>query len=143
MQIDKETLTMLVALAAVVGSIVSSVVGALAALVTTWLIRRSEERKHFREIVINISYKYWGRLASNIEKRPGGGQLYPLEDFILLMSKSADLIFDKKLTAKNIEASLEEIGAMNMKMREYRDKEYERLNAPASTALSSDRKPNR
>jgi len=45
MQIDKETLTMIVALAAVVGSIVSSVVGALAALVTTWLIRRSEERK--------------------------------------------------------------------------------------------------
>ncbi|MDQ3687517.1 MAG: hypothetical protein M3430_18230 [Acidobacteriota bacterium] len=66
MQIDKETLTMIVALAAVVGSIVSSVVGAIAALATTRLIRKSEERKHFREMIINTSYKYWERLASGL-----------------------------------------------------------------------------
>ncbi len=66
MQIDKETLTMIVALAAVVGSIVSSVVGAIAALATPRLIRKSEERKHFREMIINTSYKYWERLASGL-----------------------------------------------------------------------------
>ncbi len=48
------------------------------------------------------------------------------------MSKSSDLIFDKKLTAENIQAKLAEIGTMNMKMREYRDKEYEQLRAAAS-----------
>jgi hypothetical protein len=67
--------------------------------------------------------------VSNIERAPGGAHMYPLDDFIILMSKTADLILDKKLTADNIEAKLEEISALNMKMRAFRDKEYERLRA--------------
>jgi len=46
MQIDKETLTMI----AVVGSIVSSVVGAFAALVTTWLRCSAVKEKRFTGI---------------------------------------------------------------------------------------------
>jgi len=127
MQVDKETLTLIVALAAIVGTIVSSLVGAVSALVTTALIKRSEERRYFRELVVSTSYKYWERLAANIEKTPGGGYLYPLEDFIILMSKTADLVLDTKLSAENIEAKLTELGTLNMKMRAYRDKELEQL----------------
>jgi hypothetical protein len=133
MEINKDTLPLIIALAAVIGGIVSAVTGALSALAVTGLSKRSEERKHFRELVVNTAYKNWERLATNIERTPGGAYMYPLDDFIILMSKTADLVLDKKLTADNIESKLEEISALNMKIRAFRDRELEQLQADGSS----------
>ena len=132
MEFTKENLALIVALAAVVGSVVAAAASALSTLAVTWLTKRSEERKHFRELVVNVAYKNWEKLVSNVEKTPGGGYVYPVDDFILIMSKTADLILDKNLNSENIEAKLEEISAMNMKMRQHRDKQLELLKKAAS-----------
>jgi hypothetical protein len=119
MQIDKETLAMIVALAAIVGSIFS----ALSALLISWLTKRYEERRHLREIAINTAYKEWEYMANYLRSTREGGEQLPLSTYILFTAKIAEMALDKNLSSENIEARLAELHSMDMKIRAHHEKQ--------------------
>jgi hypothetical protein len=91
MQIDKETLAMIVALAAIVGSMV----GAMSALLIAWLNKRYEDRRHLREITINTAYKEWEYMANYLRSTRDGGEQLPLSSYILITAKIAEIALHK------------------------------------------------
>jgi hypothetical protein len=123
MQIDKETLAMIVALAAIVGSMVS----ALSALLISWLTKRYEDRKHIREIAINTAYKEWEYMANYLRSTREGGEQLPLSSYILFTAKIAELALDKNLNSENIEARLAELHSMDMRIRAHHEKQNKEL----------------
>lgn len=114
---------MIVALAAIVGSVVS----AMAAFLIASITKKYEDRKHLRELIINTAYKEWEYTANYLRSTPSGGHQLPLTDYIIVMSKYADMALDKNLTSENIESKLEEIGNIDMKIRAYREKQMKEL----------------
>jgi cysteinyl-tRNA synthetase len=123
MQIDKETLAMIVALAA----IVSSMVGALSALLIAWLTKKYEDRRHLREIAINTAYKEWEYMANYLRSTREGGEQLPLSSYVLFTAKIVEMALDKTLNSENIEARLAELHSMDMRIRAHHEKQSREL----------------
>lgn len=96
------------------GTLGGALIGSLSILTVTWLTKRSEERKHYRELIINTAvenYKEAGVLARTVlEKRPQLSQRhYPLDMFIIHMTHLADLVVDKKIQSSDVKELLSKV----------------------------------
>jgi hypothetical protein len=109
-----------------IGTLGGALIGALSTLGVTWLNKRSEERKHYRELIINLAvenYKEAGIMArAMLERRPDISQIqYPLDDFIIRMVQLGELIIDKKLNPTEIKDILAKMDALTDQVHEYYD----------------------
>lgn len=108
-----ENATLQVALIAV-SALIGSLLGSFSSLATTWINKKSEERKHYRELIINLAvenYKEERLMARTLlERRPEIDQQFtPLSIYVIYMSKLAELIIDKKIQPGAVKESLIEI----------------------------------
>jgi hypothetical protein len=96
-------------------------------LLVTWITKRSEERKHYKELVINAAIENWKQACEFAKASSSPELINPLDDFIIHMIKFSELIVDEKLDASNIEKKLAEINELTTKVNEYRHQQDRRL----------------
>src|SRR5437870_2919651 len=107
---------MLVLIAGIVGAFI----GAGSSIVTTLIAKRFEERRHYRELVIQTAIEHWKQFVA---LTPPGETIEPLEDFILHMMKVYDLILSKKLSQTQTQERLNEITAQSLELYEFRTRQ--------------------
>jgi hypothetical protein len=123
-----ENITSVAAIAGAVGAFVAAIVISFSNVVATLINKKAEERKHYRELIINAAienYKEERSMAKMLmEKRPEINQIfYPMDDFIIQMSMLADFIIDKKLKPEELKEALIEMDKIRKMVQEYRNKE--------------------
>lgn len=93
---------------AVFGTLGGALIGGLFSFITAFFSKRSEERQHFRELVVNTAASHWRNVAeiSSSQRMP------PLTDYIVHTVKMCDLALSNKLTAENVKEKLEEISTL-------------------------------
>jgi hypothetical protein len=96
---------LIAALCTAIGTIVGVIIANSIQARTNRLNRESEERKHYREIVVKAAIENW---KQTIEALKGtGGHVLPLECFMASVSKAADVIFDPTTDETNLAERLE------------------------------------
>lgn len=102
----------------VFGTLAGTLIGALATLAVTWLTKRSEERKHYREIIVNTAVQYHNAIFE--ARKVTGGTVLSLDYYIIHMTKLAELLNKKNITPEDIDRIYNE-------SEELQDKMYERV----------------
>lgn len=117
MNISSEELTL-------IGTLSGVIIGSLATIIITWINKRSEERRHKREIIIRAATESWKQSVELVEKR--GGKVESLDIFIIHLIKLSEvLLTNKNLTSENIISLLKEIDKVTDLASDYRKQEYE------------------
>jgi lipase chaperone LimK len=94
---------------AVVASLGGAVVGALPGLVSSFLTKRSDERKQFKELVVKAAIESWKTHAAHAGTRA----MLPLEHYIIYTAKMCEFaLADKKVTAESMRTHLQEVSAL-------------------------------
>lgn len=93
---------------AVIGTLGGAFIAGFFATIVSFINKRSEERRHFRELVVKTASDHWAHVASisTATKMP------PLSTYIINTVQICDLALNKKLTAKNIKPKLEEMSSL-------------------------------
>ncbi len=93
---------------AVLGTLGGAFIGGLFTAIAAFINKQSEEKRHFRELVVKVAAEHWQRVSeiSTARKMP------PLTDYIVHTVKMCDLALNHNLTAENIKPKLEEISAL-------------------------------
>lgn len=107
-----ESLTIVLISGAVGGS-----VAALLNLLSNWLARRSEERRHLRNLIINTAVETWKKYCDTCIASGQKGVLLPVEVFILQMNKFASSITTEKIDASNVKRLIGEIEEFEREIR--------------------------
>src|ERR1700726_1715666 len=98
------------------GVLLGTIVGAFAGFGGTWLTKRSEERRHLREIAVTAAienHKIKHANAGPNEMMP------PLEDFIAHMLMVVQIASKRTATPGNMTATLAEIRRLTAELQEY------------------------
>lgn len=89
----------------VIGTLVGVLLGGVLGLLNTLIAKRSEERKHYRELVVTTGLEHWKQTADLRAKM--GGVLWPLEAHIFVMGKFFDAMLKEDIEGTQIEAAYE------------------------------------
>ena len=114
-------------------AVIGGFVGAVTTLLATLLRQRSEERKHYRALLISTALESWkeDRAVAKllIQHRPRMDvKFHPLESYLVHMAGITDMIIDGKVNKSNVEELLEEVHSVSDKAQtwvEKRSKEKE------------------
>ncbi len=122
-----ENLTSVTALAGAIGALVAAIVVSLSNVVVTLVNKRAEERKHYRELIINAAienYKEERSMAKVVmERRPEIDQIfYPMDDFIIHMAVLAEFVIDKKIKPDELKEALVKMDKIRLMVEEHRNK---------------------
>ena len=96
--------------AAVIGAILGAGTGGIVTLFGQWLTRRSEERRHLREIVIRTAVEDWKYTSAALEKL--GAERHPIDSYILRMTKLVEILESRHLTPELVRRKLSEVHAI-------------------------------
>jgi hypothetical protein len=108
MQIDAATAT-------VIAAIVGAGVGGFVTLFGQWLTRRSEERRHIRQLVVQTAIENWRFTSDAAEKLAASGypvDRYPLDSFVLHMLKLSEVLDERRITPELVSKKLREVYAV-------------------------------
>jgi hypothetical protein len=108
MQIDAATAT-------VIAAIVGAGVGGFVTLLGQWLSRRSEERRHLRQLVMQAAIENWRFTSDAAAKLAQAGypvDRYPLDSFLLHMLKLSEVLNERHLTPDLVRTKLQEVHAV-------------------------------
>lgn len=82
-------------------------IGSISTVLVTWINKRSEERKHYREIVIKTAVENY-KVHVDIGKYTGhGAEQDPLDSYILHMMILLDNLSFRKMTRKKVMKGIE------------------------------------
>jgi hypothetical protein len=104
----------------IVSAFFGVLLGMLVGFITSTLNRKSEERKHYRQLIINAAVENFKHLSR--DPKPGDTYL-PLDDHILHMMKFTEVMIDQRVDGSNLERKLEEVGAFADRLVAFRIKE--------------------
>jgi hypothetical protein len=107
--------------AAVIGAVVGTGMGGLITLLGQWLTRRSEERRHLRELVIRTAVEDWKYTSDALEKL--NLPRHPVDSYILRIMKLVEILEARHLTPELVREKLREVHAIT----EAATKEIERF----------------
>ena len=96
----------------VISATVGSLVTGLIALGITWINKKSEERRHLRELMFNAALENWKQscnIAIERMKLGHGSAIAPVDTYIIHMMKLSELLINEKITKENIPGKLKEI----------------------------------
>ena len=116
MNITPQTLALIVAICTLMGGLV----GSFAAIVTTLLNKRSEERKHLRQLVVNAAIEDWKQQIEQYKIHQQPVPISPLDIYIVRMVKLSEVILTDKVTSSNVEQKLKEVDEMTSQIMKYK-----------------------
>lgn len=120
MNLDTETLLIL----AVIITGISAIIGYLFNFLITWITKRSEERRYFRELIINTAIASWERSCKTLDQMSTEYRTYvPLDHYLLHMLRFSNLFlkknfFKKKPDLDKIKKNMEELIQMGQILKE-------------------------
>ena|SRR5438046_615698 len=100
MQIEATTATLI---AAAIGALSSGTTAIIILLIN----KRSEERRHLRELAMKAATDNWRYVSDAAEQ--AGAQRLPLDVFVVHMIKLAEALTSTDLTAENLAAKLRDV----------------------------------
>jgi hypothetical protein len=104
-QVNSGNVALIAALCTAIGTIFGVIITSFIQARTNRLNRESEERKHYRDIVVKAAIEIW---KQNLEvAKSQGGHVLPLESVIVAVAKGADVIFDPTTNETNLVERLE------------------------------------
>jgi hypothetical protein len=117
--ITREEITLLVAVIGVIGVFVGACVTGLTAILAPWLLRRSEEKRHFRQLAVTSGLDLW-RTACDIQleaaKLTGKEQtIGPADPFIAHMLRIVEIATDMKLSSTEAAEAIQKLPLPNAK----------------------------
>ncbi|MDP2231187.1 hypothetical protein [Methylotenera sp.] len=89
----------------VIGTLGGAFIVALSTTIISIVNKRSEEKKHFRELVVKTASEHW----LNVAQITTATTMPPLTDYIVHTVKMCDLALNNKLTSENVKTKLHEI----------------------------------
>lgn len=100
---------------AVIGALGGAFIAGLFATITSFINKKSDEKRHFRELVIKTASEHWNKVAeiSTAAKMP------PLSTYIINTVQICELALNRKLTAQNIKIELERMSSLMDVMLEH------------------------
>ena len=99
-----------------------------------WLVRRSEERRAFRQLVMQAAIENWRHTAeaareyAKTSKR--GVTIYPLDGFIIHMLKLVEVLDSRRITPERVRKILREVKAVGDAASEEIDRTANKPNEP-------------
>jgi hypothetical protein len=93
---------------AVFGTLGGAFVAGLFGAIIAFINKRSEEKKHLRELIVKTSTEHWQFVVETAESNI----MPPLINYIVHTAMMCDLILNKKLSSKNIQNKLKEIDSL-------------------------------
>ncbi|HWX42721.1 MAG TPA: hypothetical protein VN345_16330 [Blastocatellia bacterium] len=94
------------------GAITGYLINAFVSLYKT----RSEERKHYRELMMTVTINHW-KTTTDLTREQGGGQIFPLDAYIVQMAKLSDIFLRKRTKTRDLERAFKEYDEVIDKIR--------------------------
>lgn len=88
--------------------LVGSIINAVVLLKTNKRAKESEERRHYRELIIRSAIETWKQVNERTAKADTVNP-YPLEAHIIRMVKFSELFIDQKFDASTLDQKLSEM----------------------------------
>jgi hypothetical protein len=111
-----------------VGTLGASALAVVATLAATWITKRSEERKHMRELVMQGAIENWKLQMEIYKETKRAMRIAPLDVYIIQMLKLSDVLMSQDLTPENVIERLKETDRLTDAVYDYkRDYTEERL----------------
>ena len=102
----------------IIGSLGATLITGLIAIGVTWINKRSEERKHKQQLIIQAAIANWNRdydIAKEHQKAGHTVRLTPLDIYLIHHMKLVEVLMDPKITISNIDEKLSEVENMTEK----------------------------
>ena len=102
----------------IIGSLGATLITGLIAIGVTWINKRSEERKHKQQLIIQAAIANWNRdydIAKEHQKAGHQVRLTPLDIYLIHHMKLVEVLMDPKITISNIDEKLSEVENMTEK----------------------------
>lgn len=101
-------------------TVISAIIGASASLISIYINNKFEERKFTKQLIINAAIEDWKLNSEKLNKK----MAFPLEDYIIYMSRLYDKILSKHLSDDEIIIKLKELDNFTLETIQFR---YEQL----------------
>ena len=88
--------------------LIGGIVGGGGAVLSSWLKGRSDERKQRRELIFRYACENF-RQACEMA-RSQGGQVMPMDQFLIHMAVLSERVIDKEITKDSVLTVLHEVG---------------------------------
>lgn len=111
-----------------IGTLGASALAVVATLAATWITKRSEERKHLRELVMQGAIENWKLQMEIYRETKRAMRIIPLDVYIIQMLKLSDVLMSQDLTPENVIERLKETDHLTNVVTDYkREHTEERL----------------
>lgn len=105
MNISPATLALLIASGTLAGVVITSLFN----LINTRIAKKSEERKHQRELIINTALESRRQAIELARLSPSPQAILPLDDFIIHMVALSEIVLEKKMDKATLAARMNEL----------------------------------
>lgn len=109
-----------------VGAVVAAFVAALFSMLTTWLVKRAENERALRELIIKSAIEIHNQDLELAKTIPGKYLIAPLDGYVVHMSALLSVLMKNKITPDNVRTLLDQTNAItkesNLHLKETREK---------------------
>ena len=91
-----------------VGTLGGAFIGALSSIFTTYIIKKFEEKKEYRKILLEAAITDWEKSNEIIIKSGKAKWLMPLDSYIIYHSKILNAVLGKKFSEKKLKQIFDE-----------------------------------
>lgn len=105
---------------AVFGTLAAAFLGLLATVASTWVARRSDERKHLRELVMKAAVENWKQQYEVYLSRNMAASIPPLDVYIVHMLKLSEILSAADITPAGVESKLREVDELTAAVMRYK-----------------------
>lgn len=124
--ISSLTAAQITIIAGSVGAVVAAFVAALFSLLTTWLVKRAENERALRELIVKSAIEMHSIDIDLAQKNRGEYAIMPLDGYVVHMTALLSVLMKNKITAENVQTLLDQTHAIttasNSHLRVSRDK---------------------
>ncbi len=91
------------------GVLIGGLLTSIPTIITFWLGKRSEERRHLRELSFHAAIDNWKHASELAKHFPGGAVTEPLDVFLFHMLKLSEVATRDGLTAETVAERMREV----------------------------------
>ncbi len=120
---------------AIIGTLAGVLIASLFNLANNWMAKRSEERTKTRELVINAAIENWKVISDRLltlSQQGSNVTFYPLDVFIVYMTRVIDTCLDPKISRENLLAKMNGAYDLLQALIADREKQEAKLEKPAT-----------
>lgn len=103
-----------------IGTLTGAIIGSSVSIIINYQNKKYDEKKHRREIILNVAIDSWKRSVETVVSA-GSGIIYGYDVYIIHMLKLSELLDGDKLTTDNVVRVMKEVDDVTKKVIEYKN----------------------